>query len=413
VVWAGPRLADPQTLDRAGNILQDIQQHGEDALREHAEHFGELESGEPFVRTHEELADALGAIPRDTRDILEQASNRITAFAKAQRQCLQDLETDVPGGVAGHRFVPVERVGCYAPGGRYPLPSSVLMTAITARVAGVETVVVASPRPSPVTLAAAALAEADVVLAVGGIQAIAAMTFGVGQLPTCDMVVGPGNRWVTAAKQLVNGVVAIDMLAGPSELVLLTDQWADPALVAADLIAQAEHDIEALPVLVVTDEGLIERVETELERQLKGLSTAGVARASLATGFAVAAASDEDAVAICNRLAPEHLALHVLEPALWTGKFRHYGALFEGASSAEAFGDYGLGPNHVLPTGGTARMRGGLSVLTFLRMRTWLRLEPPRFRADLVRQVAGFARLEGLEGHARSMEMRLTSAAQL
>ena len=404
----GSRASDEATLTQAAEIVRDVQQGGEAALRAHAERLGDLRPGERLTYTAGDLAAALDAVPGATRALLERTADRIRAFAEAQRRCLSDLTVPVPGGLAGHTVAPVETAGCYAPGGRYPLPSSVLMTAVTARVAGVRQVIVASPRPAPVTLAAAAVARADLLLAAGGAQAIAALAYGAGPVPACDIVVGPGNRWVTAAKQVVATTVGIDMLAGPSELVVLANASADPALVAADLLAQAEHDPDALPILVTTADGLIPAIEDELARQLADLPTADVARAALAHGFVVHAADLEEAVAVCNRLAPEHLALHVENPATWKPALRHYGALFEGARSAEVLGDYGVGPNHVLPTGGTARFRGGLSVLTFLRVRTWLRIGDGPDVEAVAHDAAELARLEGLEAHARSAERRGT-----
>jgi phosphoribosyl-ATP pyrophosphohydrolase/phosphoribosyl-AMP cyclohydrolase/histidinol dehydrogenase len=288
------------------------------------------------------------------------------------------------------------------------LPSSVLMGAVTARVAGVREVLVASPRPAPVTLAAAAIAGADALLAAGGAQAIAALAFGAGEaVPACDAVVGPGNVWVTAAKQLIAGGVAIDMLAGPSELVVLADDSADPRWIAADLLAQAEHDEHAVPVLVTLSPQLIDDVERELDRQLEGLPTAATARAALlGQGRAVLASSLDEAIAACDALAPEHLQLMLRDTAAVAPRLSHYGALFIGAASAEVLGDYGAGPNHVLPTGGTARSTGGLSVFTFLRVRTWLELERgPELRA-LAADAAALARLEGLQAHARAADLR-------
>jgi len=281
------------------------------------------------------------------------------------------------------------------------------MTALTARAAGVAEVWVASPRPSPVTLAAAALAEADGLLRVGGAQAIGALAFGAGPVPPCDAIVGPGNRWVTAAKQRVAGRVAIDMLAGPSELVVLADGTADPELVAADLLAQAEHDPDALPVLVTPDPDLLDRVEAALRRQLADLPTAEVARRALANGFAVLAADRDAACEAVDALAPEHLAVHLRDPDEARSRLHHYGALFLGGGSAEVFGDYGAGPNHVLPTGGTARAVGALDVLTFLRPQGWLVLDrEDAAYAGLVRDTAALGRLEGLEAHARAAEAR-------
>ncbi len=402
----GAVTLDDTTLAQAGAIVADVRTRGDTALREHAERLGDVPSAGPLVVPPEELRAALTRIPAETRAVLERAADRIRAFAEAQRACLRDLTADVPGGLAGHIVAPITAAGCYAPGGRFPLPSSVLMTAVTARVAGVEQVVVASPKPTDFTLAAAAIAGADLLLACGGAQAIAALAFGAGVVPRCDVVVGPGNRWVTAAKQIVAGEVAIDMLAGPSELVVVADAEADAALVAADLLAQAEHDPDALPVLATTHEPLIGAVEGELAAQLADLPTADVARAALEHGFAVWA-DRAKLINVCDHVAPEHLALHVADVEAWKPHLQHYGALFEGPHSAEVLGDYGIGPNHVLPTGGTARTQGGLSVFTFLRVRTWLRVNPGAELDAVARDAAALARCEGLEAHARSAEKRL------
>jgi phosphoribosyl-ATP pyrophosphohydrolase/phosphoribosyl-AMP cyclohydrolase/histidinol dehydrogenase len=356
------------------------------------------------------LEAALGALPASDRARLERAAGRITGFAQAQRRAIVETGVAFPGGAAGHSLAPIQRAGCYAPGGRHPLPSSVLMTAIPARVAGVTSVWVASPRPAPVTLAAASLAGADGVLAVGGAQAIAALAYGSGPVPASDVVVGPGNRYVTAAKYLVSRHVGIDMLAGPSELVVLADQTADPTLVAADLLAQAEHDVDAFPVLVTTDAEVVERVERELRWQIRDLPSAGTARPALMRGGAVVVGTLDEAISACDELAPEHLALMVRAPREVAPRLKHYGALFMGACAGEVLGDYGAGPNHVLPTGGTARVRAGLSVFTFLRLRTWLRCDDSRAARQLLDDAAWFGRLEGLEGHARSAERRIPTA---
>ncbi|MEO1171282.1 MAG: histidinol dehydrogenase, partial [Myxococcota bacterium] len=306
---------------------------------------------------------------------------------------------------AGHSWSPMERAGCYAPGGRFPLPSSVLMTAVTARVAGVEHVLVASPRPTAVTLAAASVAGADGLLAVGGAHAIGALAYGAGPFDAVDVIVGPGSRWVTAAKKLVSGQVAIDMIAGPSELVVLADGHADASTIAADLLAQAEHDDDAIPILVSDSPALIDAVEQELATQLETLPTADTARNALGNGYAVRTRSVDEGVAVCDTLAPEHLQVMTADAEQVAGQLRHYGGLFVGSVSAEVFGDYGAGPNHVLPTGGTARLTGGLSVVDFMRVRTWLNVD--RAAAEtLAADSAHLARLEGLEAHARAAEAR-------
>ncbi len=219
-------------------------------------------------------------------------------------------------------------------------------------------------------------------------------------------MVGPGNRWVTAAKKVVAGDVGIDMLAGPSELVILADTTADPGVVAADLLAQAEHDPEALPVLVTTDPALADAVDTELARQLAELPTRDIAGAALGNGFAVIADSLAEALAVCDRIAPEHLQILTHDAEEVARRAKHYGGLFIGAGSAEVFGDYGIGPNHTLPTGGVARFKGGLSVFDFLRIRTWLRMKDGPDAAAAAQDAAALARLEGLEAHARAAECR-------
>lgn len=396
---------DAATLNAAGAIVRDVRERGEVAVREHAERLGDLAPGAVLVRPKSELAAAARSLPEDQRRLLERTAERIGRFASAQHGALLEVEVDIPGGRAGQTITPVERAGCYAPGGRFPLPSSVLMTVVTARTAGVAEVWVASPRPTIATLAAAAIAGADGLLAVGGAQAIAGMAYGAG-VPACDVIVGPGNRWVTAAKRIVSGDVRIDMLAGPSELVVFADGKADAGIVAADLLAQAEHDDDAVPILVTTDAGLAARVEQELERQLVTLPTAATARRALENGFCVVVASAEEGAAVCDRIAPEHLELIGPAAEALRGRVTHYGGLFIGSKAAEVFGDYGAGPNHVLPTGGTARFTGGLSVLDFLRVRTWMRIERAEEAGELVSDSAVLARMEGLEGHARAAEKR-------
>jgi phosphoribosyl-ATP pyrophosphohydrolase/phosphoribosyl-AMP cyclohydrolase/histidinol dehydrogenase len=399
---------DEATLARAADIVREVREGGIGALRGFAEAFDERTVEEPLVIEQSELRCALDRLALEQRDLLERTARRIETFALAQQAALKDLTVAVPGGEAGHTITPVERAGCYAPGGRYPLPSSVLMTAVTARAAGVHEVWVASPRPEPITLAAAAVAGADGLLAVGGAHAIAAMAYGVGGPPRCDVVVGPGNRWVTAAKKVVAGHVGIDMLAGPSELVVLADHTADAELVAADLLAQAEHDPDALPVLVTTDSGLADAVDAALELQLADLPTQDVASAALDNGFTVIVSDLDEATGVCDRLAPEHLQVMTEDAEGVARRLNHYGGLFIGSSSAEVFGDYGLGPNHTLPTGGVARFKGGLSVFDFLRVRTWLRMDGGPATAKTVADAAALARLEGLEAHARAAERRRT-----
>jgi phosphoribosyl-ATP pyrophosphohydrolase/phosphoribosyl-AMP cyclohydrolase/histidinol dehydrogenase len=385
-------------LNQAAEIVETVRAEGESALRRYSEGFGDITERQTIVLGRADLLEAVDGLDGQTRDLLERVANRVRRFATAQLGSMTSLDVAVEGGRAGHSLHPVGRVGAYAPGGRHPLPSSVLMTVIPARVAGVEEVWVASPRPTQVTIAAAGIAGADGLLAVGGAQAIAALAFGTVS-PACEMVVGPGNAWVTAAKKHLYGEIGIDGLAGPSEIVLIADHDADPALVAADLLAQAEHDPMAQPILITTSEALLDEVQLELSMQLEDLPTAAVARSALSQGFAVSVDSFEDAVSISEHLAPEHLALHVTDPDELSKDLTAYGSLFIGDASAEALADYGVGPNHVLPTGGGARFQSGLSVFTFLRTPTWLRIDDAHATAS---DAANLARLEGLEAHARA-----------
>jgi len=395
-----------EALAAAAQIVEAVRLGGESAVREQAERFGELQPNEPIVIQRSALEQALRGLNRADRDRLERVAGRIRTFAEAQRGALSELTVAIPGGKAGHTVAPVERAGCYAPGGRYPLPSSVLMTAVTARAAGVREVWVASPKPTPLVLAAAAVAGVDGFLRVGGAQAIAALAYGAGPVPACDVVVGPGNHYVTAAKQLVAGAVGIDLLAGPSELVVFADANADPSLVAADLLAQAEHDPCALPVLVSVGTSLAAEVEIEIRRQLSDLPTADVARAALANGGVITVDTIDDGIAACDSIAPEHLQLHLSDASAIAPRLAHYGALFIGAAAGEVMADYGIGPNHVLPTGRTARWTGGLSVLTFLRVRTWVQITDASAAREIIEDAGWFGRAEGLEAHARSADRR-------
>ncbi len=401
---------DGDVLDDVRDILSDVEEEGETAVRKHAVRLGDISADEPLYREPDDLEDAYGTLPAVQRDVLESTARRIRDFAGAQMSSLEEVVVNVKGGEAGQEIRPVANAGAYVPGGEYPLASTAMMTAIPAREAGVDSVWISSPGPSPATLAAAHVAEADGVITAGGVQGIAALAFGVGPVPPSDVLVGPGNRWVTAAKFLLSGRIEIDFLAGPTELVVLAGPDATAERVAADLLAQAEHAPDALPVLVTPEENFIEDVEQALAEQLEDLPTEDVARRALEeTGFAVHVQDREEGARVCDRIAPEHL--HVTgfsDPEFVRDFCANYGALFLGSESAEVFGDYGVGPNHVLPTGGTARSTGGLSVMDFLRFPTWIELGNPGDDREFLRNVAVLARMEGLEAHARSAERRLS-----
>jgi phosphoribosyl-ATP pyrophosphohydrolase/phosphoribosyl-AMP cyclohydrolase/histidinol dehydrogenase len=401
---------DAATHEAALAIVEDVRAGGEDAVRRHAERLGDIAPGEPLTLDRAAMERAAADVPREQIALLERVAGRIERFARAQREAIAPVRVPVPGGWAGHRVQPVDGAGCYAPGGRFPLPSSMLMTVITARAAGVATAWAASPRPAPITIAAALVAGADGLLAVGGAQAIAALAYGAGPVPAADTICGPVNRFVTAAKRIVAADRRIDMLAGPSELLLVADATADPETVAADLLAQAEHDPDAIPVLLATDAAVIDAVDAALGRRLAVLSTRDTAARALENGYAILADDVDAVVAACDAVAPEHLQLSCADPHAIAARLRHYGGLFVGEAAAEVLGDYGAGPNHTLPTGGTARLHAGLSVMDFLRLQTTLAIDHPEAAAPLAADARALAELEGLAGHAAAAGRRIGGA---
>jgi histidinol dehydrogenase len=401
-----------ETLATVAPIVADVRALGEPAARRFAETFRELAPGDPLLLDRDEIAFRARSVPQADFDLLRRAADRITAFALAQRGSIRDFETPIPSGTAGQTLIPVQSAGCYAPGGRYPLPSSVLMTACVARAAGVPRIIVASPKPAPITFAAAVVAGADAMLTIGGAHAIAALAYGLPSLSFApvDLIAGPGNKFVTAAKKVVFGDVGIDMLAGPSELTILHDTIpASPDTIAADLLAQAEHDDDARAILLTTSPSLAQDVARAFEAQCLALpepNRATAARAARNSGIILCDSLDH-AIALTNDIAPEHLEILTADPQAVASRCLHAGAVFLGEASAEVFGDYGLGPNHTLPTSSSARFSAGLSVLTFLRARTWLRRSPASPESASITDTARFARLESLEAHARAAEQRL------
>jgi histidinol dehydrogenase len=359
-----------------------------------------------------DLAAAYRDQPAAVRRDLVLAARRIRAFHLRQRERSWSFR-DPSGARLGQLIQPLARVGLYVPGGRAAYPSTVLMTAVPARVAGVSEVVAVSPAgPAghpPSILAACHVAGIDALYRVGGAQAVAALAYGTATIPRVDKIVGPGNVFVATAKRLVYGQVDIDSIAGPSEVLILADGSATAEVVAADMLAQAEHDPQAAAICVTTDRRLAERVTAALAEQLAVLPRRGIAARSLARfGAVVVTTSLAEAVALANRLAPEHLELLVRSPRRLVPRIRHAGAVFVGPHAPEAFGDYLAGPNHVLPTGGTARFASPLGVYDFVK-RTSLIEAGARTLARLGPAVARLARLEGLDAHARSVDRRLAS----
>ncbi len=397
----------------AREIIADVRARGDAALIEYTARFDRLE-----VRAMAELEigraafeAALAAIAPAEANALHAAAQRIRRFHLEQRTASWQI-TDTDGTRLGQQVTPLERVGIYVPGGKAAYPSSVLMNAIPAKVAGVAEVVMVSPTPggarNPLVLAAAALGGVDRMFAIGGAQAVAALAYGTASVPRVDKIVGPGNAYVAAAKRQVFGQVGIDMIAGPSEILVIGDGSTPPEWVALDLFSQAEHDESAQAILVSPSATYLDAVEAAMARLLPTLSRRAVIAASLAARGALIETRDlEQACAIANRIAPEHLELSVADPQAWLPKLRNAGAIFLGRYSSEAIGDYCAGPNHVLPTAGTARFSSPLGVYDFQKRSSVI--EVSRAGAGALGPLAAtLARGEGFDAHARSAEARLT-----
>jgi histidinol dehydrogenase/sulfopropanediol 3-dehydrogenase len=400
------------------DILDAVKSRGDDAVLDYAEKFdGRRPSSmkvEPRV-----IQEAYSKVGSQTRESLEFAAGRIKAFAQRQRESLKELRWEIsPGVVLGHRLIPVASCGCYVPAGRYPLPSSALMSIIPARVAGVERIAAASPagRGSdgihPAVLVAMDLAGADEVYCMGGAQAIGAFAYGTQSVVPVDIVVGPGNQYVTEAKRQVSGAAAgsrgvgIDMLAGPSEAVIIADESADPRWIAADALSRCEHDPNSWSVLLLTSTKLAEAVASEIENELKSLETAGLARQAWEdNGKILVVDSLDEAVALSDSIAPEHLQVMTEDSAGTAWKPRNFGSLFIGRYAPVPFGDYVSGPNHILPTSGCARFSNGLNVNTFIKVSTFQEITAEGGRS-LSSHCARLAEMEGLYGHKRSAELR-------
>ena len=402
----GEDLGAEQVVTR---ILNDVRAEGDAALRRYTAAIDRVELDEIEV-TDAEFEAALASVPQDVQEALSFSAARIHAFHK--RQHIDSWMHFDEQGALGQIVRPLERVGVYAPGGAAPYPSSLLMTAIPAVVAGVEEVVVCAPPErhggiAPVTLVAARIADVQRVFKAGGAQAIGAMAYGTATVPKVDKILGPGNIFVVLAKRLVYGEVDIDALPGPTETLLVADESADPVLCAADMLAQAEHDEMASAILLTTASALAEQVGVQLEAQLATLSRAAVARQSLETNGAIVVMPDLDAaLALANDYAPEHLCLLLAEPWDWVGKVRHAGGIFVGEHSPEVIGDYTGGPSHVMPTGRTARFASPVNVGDFLKIISVVGLNTAGLRA-VGRAAVTIAHAEGLTAHAAALERRL------
>ncbi len=403
---------DERIEDTVAVILREVKARGDDAVLEYTRKFDHLEarSLSQLEIGKADLARALDALPGTRRNALEQAAARIRAYH--ERQPLTSWQyTEADGTTLGQKITPLDRVGVYVPGGKAAYPSTVLMNTLPAKVAGVKEIIMVVPTPrgerNDLVLAAACIAGVDRVFTIGGAQAVAALAYGTRTVPQVDKIVGPGNVYVAAAKRRVFGVVGIDMVAGPSEILVICDGGTDPDWVAMDLFSQAEHDETAQAILLCPERAFIDKVVASIERQIKDMPRAGVITAALEGRGALIETRDlDEACEIANRIAPEHLELSVDEPQRWIEKIRHAGAVFMGRYASEALGDYCAGPNHVLPTARSARFSSPLGVYDFQKRTSLIQVSADGAR-KLGAIAAELATGEGLPAHARAAQLRL------
>lgn len=395
--------------DIVSEIIRDVRRRGDEALLEYTQKFDKASLTSLQV-TEEEFQQALDSVEPEFLSVLKHAAANITKFHSRQKRNSFILN-DRDGVILGQKIIPIQRAGLYVPGGTAAYPSTVLMDALPAKIAGVEEVVMVTPpnaqgKVNPIILAAAWIAGVDRIYKVGGAQAIAALAYGTESIPRVDKIVGPGNAFVAEAKKQVYGMVSIDMIAGPSEILIVSDGKTDPRHAAADLLSQAEHDKLASAVLVTDSMELALAVQAELEVQLPKLERFEIARASIDNnGKIIVADNLNQAIDIANEIAPEHLELCVEQPFDYLSKVRHAGSVFLGRNCPEALGDYLAGPNHTLPTSGTARFSSPLSVDDFVKKMQYTYFTREAL-AEVAQDVALFARAEGLTGHARSAVIR-------
>ncbi|NRP15977.1 histidinol dehydrogenase [Marinobacterium sp. xm-a-152] len=405
-------VSDKAVNERVDDIIAQVRARGDEAVVELTNRFDRTSVSEisQLEMSKARLQQALEAISPEQRNALEVAADRVRSYHERQLSHSWQYE-EADGTLLGQKVTPMDRVGIYVPGGKAAYPSSVLMNAMPAKVAGVEEIIMVVPTPDGVinemVLAAAAIAGVDRVFTIGGAQAVAALAYGTQTVPRVDKIVGPGNIYVATAKRAVFGAVGIDMIAGPSEILVICDGKTDPDWVAMDLFSQAEHDEDAQPILIATDAAYIDRVEQSIAKLLPTLEREQIISASLADRALLIEVADlDEAAALSNRIAPEHLELSVEDPVALTEKIKHAGAIFMGRYTAEALGDYCAGPNHVLPTSGTARFSSPLGVYDFQK-RSSLIMFSAEGASEMGKVASVLARGEGLTAHARSAEYRI------
>ncbi len=394
-----------ESISSVNDIINAVRKDGDNAVRKYAKKFGDGDLS-AFKLTEDEIKEAIKQVDEKTIETIKFAVKNVKEFAKAQLSSLKELEVEVNGNILGHKIIPIESVGCYIPGGNYPLPSSAIMTVVPAKVAGVKRVVAMSPKIQPVTVAAAYYAGADEIYRIGGVQAIAAMAYGTESIQKVNKIVGPGNKFVTSAKKQVYGECGIDFLAGPSEVLIIADETAKPEFVAADILAQCEHDKDARAFLICFSKEFAQKVDEKAKEYLKNLQTREIAEQSYNKSFAVVVRYLDEAVALSNKKAPEHLELCLENAENLINKFNNYGSLFIGNYSAEVFGDYVSGTNHTLPTNQVAKYSGGLSVFDYIKIQTYQIIREKSIKETAL-NASYLAEKEGLFAHKLAADVRI------
>lgn len=388
--------------DAVKEIIADVRQNGNSAVKKYSEKFDGIET-DCRELSEEEIENAVKSLDDEVLEALKFSVRNVEEFAKAQLGSVKNTMVQADGAILGHKIIPLEKVGCYIPGGNYPLPSTAIMTIVPAVVAGVKEIIAVSPKAKPVTVAAAKLAGATKIFNIGGVQAIAALAYGTETIDAVDKIVGPGNKYVATAKKIVYGDCGIDFVAGPSEVMVVADNSANPEFVAADLLAQCEHDKDARAYLLCFDMNFAVKVDECARKFLETLQTADIARVSYEKSTAYVVKDLQEAVEIANKKAPEHLELCLNEVENSVDLFRNYGSLFIGNYSAEVFGDYVSGTNHTLPTGRAARYTGGLSVFDYVKIQTFQKIENVE---KFAKYASILAEQEGLFAHKLASDVR-------
>lgn len=405
------RLRDTEIQDTVSNIIDQIASEGDEALRRISTKFDKWSRAD-YRLTQSEVQQILGSVPESVKSDIKFAQHQIRTFAQAQRAALQDIEVEtLPGIHLGHKNIPVNSVGAYVPGGRYPMVASAHMSIVTAKVAGVPRVAAATPpmngAPPAATIAAMVFAGADEIYVMGGVQAVAALALGTESITAVDMLVGPGNAYVAEAKRQLFGVVGIDLLAGPTETLIIADDTADAEMVATDLLGQAEHGPSSPATLLTTSQRLASEIEDEIQRQLTTLSTADIAGIAWKNcGGIILVDSDEELISQANKIASEHVQVLTKNPDLFLDRLTNYGALFLGPETNVAYGDKVIGTNHTLPTGGAAKYTGGLWVGKFLKTVTYQRCTPEA-SALIGQYCSRLCEVEHFAGHKAQADLRV------